>query len=329
MAEVSTASAGLKFQYVRATFGVKMPGSAFRVLMVYWSHARADLTHSHPKRVTVWQEAGISENSADAAIKWLRTHGWLTLEKKAVGTFPHRFTLTVPEGIEWEGGTPEVGGSTGAVTAEVGESRDDGTPKLGESDSPKIAVETPQKLGGHNRSLNRSLEEIIPPTPTAPVQQDLGPATAGEGDSFQEWIKLLPSSKRKNLREARAEYNETISNGVTAQDLIDGTRAYVERENSRTDDGRGGKFISQALKVLEEEKWRPPTLSTAEAIAEAQKIDRRMRELRAAGNEDGATAVFNAELGPLLEKYKLVRDEFGFGFRVKPKPFNPAAWAMY
>ena len=53
MARESTASAGLKFQYVRALAGVKMSGTAFRVLMVYWDHARADLTNSYPKRETV------------------------------------------------------------------------------------------------------------------------------------------------------------------------------------------------------------------------------------------------------------------------------------
>ena len=80
------------------------------------------------------------------------------------------------------------------------------------------------------------------------------------------------------------------------------------------------------------EKWiareKAPVLSTAEAIKEAGKIDRRMRDLRDAGDDDGATALFHAELKPLIDKHDLIRDEWGIGFRKKPKPFNPAEWSM-
>ena len=328
MAEVSTASAGLKFQYVRALAGVKMSGTAFRVLMVYWDHARADLTNSYPKRETVWKEAAVSPNSADSATKWLRANGWLTLQRKAVGTFANSYRLTVPDGIEWDGDSPKIGYPQGQDSPETGYPETGDSPKTGESTPQKLGTQTPQKLGSHNRPLNRSSEQTTPPTPTAPVQQEAGPDGAGEGDSFQEWIDLFPSSKRRNIRDARAKYAETITSGTSHRDLIDGTRAYLDRENSRTDDGAGGKFISQALKVLEEGKWKAPALSTAEAIKEAGKIDRRMRELRDAGDDDGATALFHAELAPIIEKHDLIRDEWGIGFRKKPKPFNSTEWSM-
>src|SRR5699024_9700437 len=122
---------------------------------------------------------------------------------------------------------------------------------------------------------------------------------AGGEDFFKEWIELLPASKRKDLPTARKMFAETITSGATAQQIIDGTRAYIDRENNRTDNGQGGKFISKAVPILEGEKWRTPVLSTAEAIKEAGKIDRRMRDLRAAGDDDGATAIFHAELKPL------------------------------
>lgn len=327
MAKESTASAGLKFKYIRATFGSKFPGSSYRVLIVYWDHARADLTHSHPKRATVIREAGISGNTFDAAVKWLRANGWLTLEKEARGTFANRYALTVPAGIEWEGSTSKVGVPQGTDTPEVGGSPEVGSPSFGGSDSPSFEVETPQVLGGHNRPLNRSFEETLPPTPTAPVHPEPGPVADGEEDSFQEFMKLLPSSKRKNPQTARTIFAETINSGITAREIIDGTRAYVERENNR-DDGRGGQFISQAVKILEEEKWRPPNLSTAEAIKEAERLQRRMRDLRAAGDDDGATAIFHAELKPLIDKHDIVPDEWGIGYRKKPKPFNPAEWSM-
>ena len=328
MAKESTASAGLKFQYVRALSGVKMPGNTFRVLIVYWDHARADLTHSHPKRATVIREAGISGNTFDAAVKWLRANGWLTLEKEASGTFTNRYALTVPAGIEWEGSTSKVGAPQGTDTPEVGGSPEVGSPSFGGSDSPTFEVETPQVLGGHNRPLNRSFEETLPPTPTAPVQQEQGPAAAGGEDFFKEWIELLPTSKRKDLPTARKMFAETITSGATAQQIIDGTRAYIDRENNRTDNGQGGKFISKAVPILEGEKWRTPNLSTAEAIKEAERLQRQMKNLRAAGDEDGAMALFGSKLKPLIDKHDIVPDEWGIGYRKKPKPFNPAEWSM-
>lgn len=328
MARESTASAGLKFQYVRALSGVKMPGNTFRVLMVYWDHARADLTNSYPKRETVWTEAAISPNSADTATKWLRANGWLTLQRKAVGTFANRYRLTVPEGIEWGGDSPKTGYPVGNDSPEVGYPDAGDSPKIGESTPQKLGTQTTQKLGSHNRPLNRSSEHTTLPHPGAPAQPEPGPATDGEGDSFQEFMELLPSSKRKNPQAAQTIFTETINSGITAREVIDGTRAYVERENNREGEGRGGKFISQAVTILEKEKWRPPNLSTAEAIAEAGKIDRRMRELRDTGDDDGATAIFHAELAPLTQKHDLIRDEWGIGFRKKPKTFNLSEWSM-
>lgn len=250
MAEVSTASAGLKFQYVRALAGVKMSGAAFRVLMVYWDHARADLTNSYPKRETVWKEAAISPNSADSATKWLRANGWLTLQRKAVGTFANSYRLTVPDGIEWDGDSPKIGYPQGQDSPNLGYPDEGDSPKIGEPTPQKLGTQTPQKLGSHNRPLNRSSEQTTPPTPTAPVQQDAGPDGAGEGDSFQEWIDLFPSSKRRNIRDARTKYAETIKN-IEHSILMDSTRAYLDHEQQN----EGGKYIGQALAVLTDRRW--------------------------------------------------------------------------
>lgn len=271
MAKESTASAGLKFQYVRALAGVKMSGAAFRVLMVYWDHARADLTNSYPKRETVWKEAAISPNSADAATKWLRANGWLTLQRKAVGTFANSYRLTVPDGIEWDGDSPKIGYPQGQDSPETGYPEAGDSPKTGESTPQKLGTQTPQKLGSHNRPLNRSSEQTTPPTPTAPVQQDPGPDEAGEGDSFQEWINLFPSSKRRNVRDARAKYVETIKS-VNHRTLVDSTRAYLDHEQQN----EGGKYIGQALAVLEDRRWekhKPKPDSNLQRI-EAMKLNR-------------------------------------------------------
>lgn len=254
MAKESTASAGLKFQYVRAITGVKMPGSAYRVLIVYWDHARADLTHSYPKRETVWKEAAISPNSADAATKWLRANGWLTLQRKAVGTFANTYRLAVPAGIEWEGDSPKTGYPVGHDSPEIGYPDTEDSPKTGEPTPQKLGTQTPQKLGSHNRPSNRSNEQTNPPAPATSDHQEPGPATGATGatgDSFQEWINLFPSSKRKNLHEARAKYDETISSGVTHSILMESTRAYLEHEQQN----ENGRYIGQAVAVLDERRW--------------------------------------------------------------------------
>lgn len=250
MARESTASAGLKFQYVRALAGVKMSGAAFRVLMVYWDHARADLTNSYPKRETVWKEAAVSPNSADSATKWLRANGWLTLQRKAVGTFANSYRLTVPDGIEWDGDSPKIGYPQGQDSPNLGYPDEGDSPKIGESTPQKLGTQTPQKLGSHNRPLNRSSEQTTPTTPTAPVQQDAGPDGAGEGDSFQEWINLFPSSKRRNIRDTRMKYAETVKS-VEHSILMDSTRAYLDHEQQN----EGGKYIGQALAVLTDRRW--------------------------------------------------------------------------
>lgn len=319
MAKESTASAGLKFQYVRALSGVKMPGNTFRVLMVYWDHARADLTNSYPKRETVWTEAAISPNSADTATKWLRANGWLTLQRKAVGTFANRYRLTVPEGIEWEGDSPKTGYPVGNDSPEVGYPDAGDSPKIGESTPQKLGTQTTQKLGSHNRPLNRSSEHTTLPHPGARVQQDAGPDGAGEGDSFQEWINLFPSSKRRNIRDARTKYAETIKN-IEHSILMDSTRAYLDHEQQN----EGGKYIGQALAVLTDRRWEKhkpkpdPNLTqlrTLEALAQnyppdsperqdyAESIkEERARLVQQGYVEDGAGGLKLPELTPEQRK---------------------------
>ncbi|MDN5688003.1 MAG: hypothetical protein L0G94_15195 [Brachybacterium sp.] len=327
MAAESTASAGLKFQYVRAISGVKMPGNTFRVLMVYWDHARADLTNSYPKRETVWKEAAISPNSADAATKWLRMNGWLTLQRKAVGTFANSYRLTVPAGIEWEGDSPKTGYPVGHDSPEVGHPETGDSPEIGESTPQKLGTQTPQKLGSHNRPLNRSSEQTTPSPRPAPVQQEPGPVGAGEGDSFQEWIDLFPSSKRKNLREARAKYGETINGGITHQILIDSTRAYLEHEQGN----EGGKYIGQAVAVLTDRRWEKhkPKPDPNLTNIEAQRINRDRLYPEGSDMWQQETEGIETEEQRLIDRQGYVRD--GHGNLRKPEltPEQKKAHADY
>lgn len=143
-----------------------------------------------------------------------------------------------------------------------------------------------------------------------------------ESDSFEEWIDLFPSSKRKNLREARAKYAETINGGTTHQTLMDSTRAYLEHQQGIED----GRYISRAEVVLSERKWDKPAfkpkpdsnltqLRTLEALAQnyppdsperqdyAETIkEERARLVQQGYVEDGAGGLKLPELTPEQRK---------------------------
>ena len=312
---------GRKFEYMKRLEYHDISHARHRILTVFWNHTDSRLENAYPSRETVAAKAKVSLTTLDSAIKWAKSNGYMEVQREATSHKPVTSRLPMPPDLSPRGGEVELGGSP-----TIGEAQTD-SPTIGEGGSPVSGEGGSPTIGDLTDPLSDPVSDP-PPTPTASAQHEPGATRDGEGDSFQEWISLFPSSKRKNLRDARAKYAETIESGTTHQILVDSTRAYLDHENSRTDDGAGGKFISQALKVLEEGKWKAPNLSTAEAIKEAEKIDKRMRELRDSGDDDGATALFHAELAPIIEKHDIVRDEWGIGFRRKPKPFNPAEWSM-
>lgn len=125
-------------------------------------------------------------------------------------------------------------------------------PTSNDAESSQVSTVT-RKPGPGNPPHKKTIEKTkktTPPTPAAPVQPEPGPATDGEGDSFQEWINLFPSSKRHNIRDARTKYAETIKN-IEHSILMDSTRAYLDHEQQN----EGGKYIGQALAVLTDRRW--------------------------------------------------------------------------
>ena len=305
-----------KMRYVTLLRRTGLAPAEYLLLMTIWTYSDEKLGSAYPSVKQLAEDTGLSERYVKTLRKKLEDRGFLILKsrggRRQGKPEASEYRLALPRKNAPQMGEPQI-----TPSEEMGDpqipSRVNHRSEMGE---PQITPSDPDQI----------IDQIPPGHDSSAPHPPLDASQSGEG--FEEWINLFPNTKRRNVADARTKYAETITSGISHRDLIDGTRTYLDRENSRTDDGAGGKFISQALKVLEEGKWKAPNLSTAEAIKEAEKIDKRMRELRDSGDDDGATALFHAELAPIIEKHDIVRDEWGIGFRRKPKPFNPAEWSM-
>ena len=171
---------------------------------------------------------------------------------------------------------------------------------------------------------------INAPAPTSTDDASPQVETGARESAPRKSTRLTEDHDQKISR--RREAPATASFSITDQ-----MRAWAQENHPHVNvDQATAKYLAYyADKTTSRKSWeawiareKAPVLSTAEAIKEAGKIDRRMRDLRDAGDDDGATAIFRAELAPLIEKHDLTRDEWGIGFRKKPKPFNPAEWSM-
>src|SRR5699024_357498 len=79
-------------------------------------------------------------------------------------------------------------------------------------------------------------DQIPPRHDSSAPHPPLDASQSGEG--FKEWINLFPSTKRRNVAEARAKYAETI-NSIEHSILMDSTRAYLDHEQQN----EAGKYI--------------------------------------------------------------------------------------
>lgn len=313
---MASESSPSKMRYVTLLRRSGLAPAEYMLLMTIWTYSDEKMGSAFPSVNQLADDTGLSPRYVKTVRKKLEDRGFLILKsrggRKQGKPEASEYRLALPPSIPPQMGDPQITPSEEMgdpqIPSRVIHRSEMGDPQITPSDPYQIIDQIPP---GHDSSA---------PHPPLDASQS--------GEGFEEWINLFPNTKRRNVADARTKYAETITSGISHRDLIDGTRTYLDRENSRTDDGAGGKFISQALKVLEEGKWKAPALSTAEAIKEAGKIDRRMRELRDAGDDDGATALFHAELAPIIEKHDLIRDEWGIGFRKKPKPFNSTEWSM-
>lgn len=185
---------------------------------------------------------GTGKETVAKAFRELESVGYLTRTKgrSSQGTWVHTWTLNPNAGHAPDPGKPSVD-----VTS-------DNTP------SPQVSTSDgspgPGQPGRNKKTTSKKTKNTPPPTPTSNGTSTSVEAKGREEDSFQEWIDLFPSSKRKNPREARAKYGETINGGITHQILMDSTRAYLDVQQGI----ESGRWIGQALAVLEDRRWDKP-----------------------------------------------------------------------
>ena len=303
---------GRKFEYMKRLEYHDISHARHRILTVFWNHTDSRLENAYPSRETVAAKAKVSLTTLDSAIKWAKSNGYMEVQREATSHKPVTYRLPMPPDLSPRGGEVELAGSP-----TIGEAQTD-SPTIGEGGSPVSGEGGSPTIGDLTDPLSDPVSDP-PPTPTAPAQQEQGPATDGEGDSFQEWINLFPSSKRHNIRDARTKYAETIKN-IEHSILMDSTRAYLDHEQQN----EAGKYIGQALAVLTDRRWEKhkpkpdPNLTqlrTLEALAQnyppdaperqdyAESIkEERARLVQQGYVEDGAGGLKLPELTPEQRK---------------------------
>jgi len=306
---------GRKFEYMKRLEYHDISHARHRILTVFWNHTDSRLENAYPSRETVAAKAKVSLTTLDSAIKWAKSNGYMEVQREATSHKPVTYRLPMPPDLSPRGGEVELAGSP-----TIGEAQTD-SPTIGEGGSPVSGEGGSPTIGDLTDPLSDPVSDP-PPTPTAPVQQEQGPAAAGGEDSFKEWIDLFPSSKRRNIRDARTKYAETINGGTTHQTLMDSTRAYLEHQQGIED----GRYISRAEVVLSERKWDKPEfkpkpdsnltqLRTLEALAQNYPPDsperqdyeksikaERARLVQQGYVEDGAGGLKRPELTPEQRK---------------------------
>ena len=303
---------GRKFEYMKRLEYHDISHARHRILTVFWNHTDSRLENAYPSRETVAAKANVSLTTLDNAIKWAKSNGYMEVQREATSHKPVTYRLPMPPDLSPRGGEVEPDGSP-----TIGEAQTD-SPTIGEGGSPVSGEGGSPTIGDLTDPLPDPVSDP-PPTPTASAQHEPGPARDGEGGSFQEWIELFPSSKRKNLRDARSKYAETIKN-IEHSILMDSTRAYLDHEQQN----EAGKYIGQALAVLTDRRWEKhkpkpdPNLTqlrTLEALAQnyppdsperqdyAESIkEERARLVQQGYVEDGAGGLKLPELTPEQRK---------------------------
>lgn len=167
---------------------------------------------------------------------------------------------------------------------------------------------------------------------TAPTSTDDASPQVGTVESIpapRKSTRLIEDHDQKISSRREAPATATFS-------ITDQMRSWAEENHPHVNvDQATEKYIAYyADKTTSRKSWekwiareKAPVLSTAEAIKEAERLQRQMKNLRAAGDEGGAMALFGSKLKPILDKHGLVPDEWGLGYK-KRSTFDPTKWML-
>lgn len=167
---------------------------------------------------------------------------------------------------------------------------------------------------------------------TAPTSTDDASPQVGTVESIpapRKSTRLIEDHDQKISSRREAPATATFS-------ITDQMRSWAEENHPHVNvDQATEKYIAYyADKTTSRKSWekwiareKAPVLSTAEAIKEAERLQRQMKNLRAAGGEDGAMALFGSKLKSILDKHGLVPDEWGLGYK-KRSTFDPTKWML-
>ena len=235
---MASESSPSKMRYVTLLRRSGLAPAEYMLLMTIWTYSDEKMGSAFPSVNQLADDTGLSPRYVKTVRKKLEDRGFLILKsrggRKQGKPEASEYRLALPPSIPPQMGDPQITPSEEMgdpqIPSRVIHRSEMGDPQITPSDPYQIIDQIPP---GHDSSA---------PHPPLDASQS--------GEGFEEWINLFPSSKRKNLRDARSKYAETIKN-IEHSILMDSTRAYLDHEQQN----EGGKYIGQALAVLADRRW--------------------------------------------------------------------------
>ncbi|MEE1617319.1 helix-turn-helix domain-containing protein [Brachybacterium sp. J153] len=235
---MATESSPSKMRYVTLLRRSGLAPAEYLLLMTIWTYSDEKMASAFPSVNQLAEDTGLSPRYVKTVRKKLEERGFLILKsrggRRQGKPEASEYRLALPSQNPPQMGEPQI-----TPSVEMGDpqipSRVIHRSEMGE---PQITPSDPDQINDQIHPRRDS------PAPRPPRSE----SSSGEG--FKEWINLFPSTKRRKVDDARAKYAETIES-VDHSILVDSTRAYLDHEQQN----EGGKYIGQALAVLEDRRW--------------------------------------------------------------------------
>ncbi|WP_270407806.1 helix-turn-helix domain-containing protein [Brachybacterium paraconglomeratum] len=227
-----------KMRYVTLLRRSGLAPAEYLLLMTIWTYSDEKMGSAFPSVNQLAEDTGLSPRYVKTVRKKLEERGFLILKsrggRKQGKPEASEYRLALPPQNAPQMGEPQI-----TPLEEMGDpqipSRVIHRSELGE---PQITPSDPYQIN----------DQIPPRHDASAPHPPLDASQSREG--FKEWINLFPSTKRRNVADARAKYEETIKS-IEHSILMDSTRAYLDHEQQN----KGGKYIGQALAVLTDRRW--------------------------------------------------------------------------